>query len=1362
MKTGLEMLRFTTRRNVIRSILFVVSTCLTSHSWAVQSTQSEFFESRIRPVLIEHCYACHNSVDQPEADYSLDWMTGIRAKTDHGQGVVPGDPDASLLLKVIGHEIEGLEMPDGGAKLSPEVIADFHRWIADGAVDPRDKPPSEMELKESISWEATLESRKKWWSFQPIQDPELPAPSDWSDHPVDRFVFQSMQPRQLQPNPPADTRILVRRLSFAILGLPPTPDQTADVESGRLSIELFVDQLLASPQFGEHWARHWMDLVRYADTHGSEGDPAIPNAYQYRDYLIRAFNSDVSYRQLAREHIAGDLLDDPRINPELGVNESAIGPAHWRLCFHGFAPTDALDEKVRFTDDQINVFGKTFLGLTISCARCHDHKFDAISQSDYYSLFGILGSCRPATKDVTTRPRQLEGQKELEEIKQEIRNRLAEAWLSQTSDLADRLLTNDPSVAAIVESAESPTHSLHLWKTVAVETKGQKELQSRWQALQSEWAKQQSQSSSDSDNDFRQWDLANKRDFDKWYGEGGGKFAPTAAGEFTVGIEGEQVVSAIYPAGLFTNILSDRHRGVLGSPSFQIGPGMTAWMYCVGGGQATARYVVQNYPRSGTVYPIKKVKNRRWHWQKFDLDYWQGDDVHLEIVTAKDAPLQTRNSDRSWFGIRDVVVRKTELGPPSSFPLEFRSPLFEAANDDRLPSRRKLADYYARAVGDAIKAWKQGDITDAQALFLNALVRDSVLPNKIPTLPGVQKSVQSYRERELEIPAPFRVPGLWEADASDQALFERGDHRKPKGKVRRRFLEAIDPSPYHTRQSGRLELANDLFRSDNPLTARVIANRIWLKLFGRGLVSTPDNFGRLGAKPTHPELLDYLATRMVKQEWSIKKMIRLIVLSRTWQQSSTATLQAMETDPDNQLLSRFELRRLDAEAIRDTMVSVSSRLSSDMYGPGFAPNSLSKRRAVYVLSKRNNLDKFLATFNSPVPFATTGKRATTNVPAQSLTLLNSSFVIELANDWATQIRTRMPSGTDTQRIRSMFETAIGRTPDRSELEALRQYLTAAQEMQQHATERRDELQRVLSDEKDQLRRTVEPIREKLIRARMTSNTTAQPDSLVAHWDFSKGSRDSVGGLNLTLSPSARFEDGALVLDGEGFALSDPILQSISVRTLEAWVQLNGLNQKGGGVVTIQDLSGHVFDSIVFAEIGKNQWLAGSNNHLRTLTFEGTEEKYAHETPIHLAISFDADGTITGYRNGQPYGKPIRKSGIQNYVKQQTRFALGIRHGNKTARGRMLDGKILEVRVYDEALTSAQIAASFSGQPLVSHADVLAELDPDSRRRVTRLRDSINAREESLLGIDESTPGPHDPLARVAHAIFNLKEFIYIR
>ncbi len=1350
------------RRDLVRLWVFVVLSGCASSCDAIQDFGTEFFESRIRPVLIENCYSCHNSVDQSEAGFALDWRTGIRADSEHGTGVVPGKPGDSLLLKVIEHQVEGLEMPEGGAQLSPEVIADFRKWIADGASDPRDQPPSENELKQSISWESTLESRKKWWSFQPVRNPVVPPVNDWSDHPIDRFVFRAAQLKSLEQSQPAENRVLARRLAFALTGLPPSPGLLAEVESGAKTIEALVDELLASPQFGERWARHWMDLVRYADSHGSEGDPAIPNAFQYRDYLIRAFNADVSYQQLVREHIAGDLMANPRINEPLGINESMIGPAYWRLCFHGFAPTDALDEKVRFTDDQINVFGKAFLGLTISCARCHNHKFDAISQSDYYALFGVIGSCRPAMKDANTRRRQVQHEVELGEIKNGIKSQLAQAWLNHADRIADRLLAPDETMKAMLVSADAPTHSLHVWKTLLAEIEKQNDFKSAWQAQERQWSVQQTSQSDQRNEAVHDWDLASQTDFEAWFGEGSESFAPVVAGEFTLANDGNQIVSAIYPAGVFTNLISDRHRGVLGSPRFHVDEKWTAWMRCVGGGQATARYVVQNYPRNGTVYPINEVKNRNWHWQRFDLDYWQGDDVHLEIATARDAPLQTRDSDRSWFGVRDVVIRKSELGPPSDFPMEFLTPVFAAANAREPTSIQELAERFAVATADAVKAWRDGKLTNPQALFLDALIRDAVLPNTMETLRDVREPVQRYRNTELAVPLPFRVPGVAEADSFDQPLLERGDHHKPLEPVPRRFLEAIDATSYQTGQSGRWELANDLFRADNPLTSRVIVNRIWLYLFGRGLVATPDNFGRLGAKPSHPELLDFLATRMVEQNWSIKDMIRFIVDSKTWQQSSVASPRAREIDPENNLLTHFSLQRLDAESIRDSLVSVSGGLSIEMYGPGFLPDSQSNRRAVYVRSNRNTLDKFLVAFDSPVPFATTGQRNATNVPAQSLALLNSPFVIERSKKWAERMRNEMPAASGGERINAMFETAVGRKPDHHELAALADYLNFSEEVQRNRMDQQNEMQRSLISAKNELATILDPVRTRMIEARTKSGTAEQDFPLpLARWDFSQGLTDTMAGLKLTLKSSARIENNALILDGDGFAISDPLAKPMAAKTLEAWVQLDGLKQKGGGIVTLQDLAGNVFDSIVFGELETRHWLSGSNFHLRTLPFGGAAEKSAKNEPVHVAITYAADGTITGYRNGEPYGKAIRKSDLQTFPQQQSQIVLGIRHGIKTTPGRMLIGKIHEVRVYDRALSREQIAASFSGQPVISDANVLAELSPDQRDSVFRLRDLV-ANGEQELHPSGSSSGPHDPLARVAHAIFNLKEFIYIR
>ncbi|MEM7561243.1 MAG: DUF1549 domain-containing protein, partial [Planctomycetota bacterium] len=429
--------------------------------------QLEFFEARIRPVLVEHCYECHNSSETAEAEVRLDFREGLRESlTQDGDKYSTRE---STLLQVIRHEIQGSEMPEGGPKLDDDVVADFEKWLEMGAPDPRTDPPSAKELGALTSWETQLANRKQWWSFQPIQRPALPEVKepDWQA-PVDRFVLSAMQKTSLTPSQPADPATLIRRVYFALVGLPPPADKVQSFvqNPSAKAYEAVVSELLESKHFGERWARHWMDWVRYAESHGSEGDPRLVGAELYRDYLIRALNQDVPYDQLLKEHVAGDLLPNPRVNSELQINESLIGTAHWRMVFHGFAPTDALDEKVRFTDDAINTFSKAFLGLTVSCARCHNHKFDAISQADYYAMFGILASTRPGRAAIDVPEKQNRHKEELAELKTEIRSALAKGWQQRLHATEERISANDRKLVSALTGIEwkSETSTADYWR----------------------------------------------------------------------------------------------------------------------------------------------------------------------------------------------------------------------------------------------------------------------------------------------------------------------------------------------------------------------------------------------------------------------------------------------------------------------------------------------------------------------------------------------------------------------------------------------------------------------------------------------------------------------------------------------------------------------------------------------------------------------------------------------------------------------------------------------------------------------------------------------------------------------------------
>jgi len=420
---------------------------------AITTEQTEFFEVEIRPLLADNCFQCHSSrIETPFGGLRLDSREGLLTGGDSGPAIVPGDPfNSSLVQRIQGRPVL---MPPTGA-LDPPAVASLIEWVEMGA-------PWPERLVESVngtpdpSEPFDLEKRRRaHWAWQPVEFSEPPAVRNdaWPREAVDRFIFAALEEAGLEPASPADRHTLIRRLSFDLLGLPPTLAEVAQFVSDTAPTAYadVVDRYLASPRFGERWARHWMDLFRYSESHGSEGDPDIPFAWRYRDYLIRAFNSDVPYDQLIREHLAGDLLPTPRLNLEDRLNESIIGTAHFRLVEHGYQPVDPWEDRVKWADNQVDVVSKAFLGLTVSCARCHDHKFDAISQKDYYSTFGTLYGARPTQRAIDD-PALLDTNRQaLATLKVEIRNRLADAWLESADTVPARLLERLESTEAVDE-----------------------------------------------------------------------------------------------------------------------------------------------------------------------------------------------------------------------------------------------------------------------------------------------------------------------------------------------------------------------------------------------------------------------------------------------------------------------------------------------------------------------------------------------------------------------------------------------------------------------------------------------------------------------------------------------------------------------------------------------------------------------------------------------------------------------------------------------------------------------------------------------------------------------------------------------
>lgn len=1206
-------------------LLTVFFLAVRSIALADDGMDAAFFEKRIRPVLIKHCYECHSAASsEPKGGLRLDSRDLSRQGGESGPAIVPGNTKKSLLLDAIRHE--SFEMPPD-KKLPDKVIADFVKWIEIGAPDPRDRPLSATEVGE-LSWKVILSERRHWWSLQPVIAAEPPETE--ADHPLDAFISAKHQAAGIKAGKPANARVLVRRLSLTLTGLPPTPATVERFVSNYekdpdAAYEALVHRFLDSNHFGEHWARHWMDVVRFAETHGYEWNHEIRDAWRYRDYLIRAFNDDVPYVQLVREHIAGDLMERPRINKKRGINESLIGTAFWRFGELGHDNCVAFPE-IRFDalDNQVDTFSKAFQGLTVSCARCHDHKLDAISTKDYYALVGMLENCSQVVHTLDSPARIADAADEIRNVKGELRQLLGEKWLAAVEPMKETIvevLVGEADLLSKAENSrepgrESPGYVLsqfvkasdsqsggrfvlakwiwdkpnafqnepnsapiyfrfefnlektpekaelfataddrvtsHLngkqlgvnqsWKTPArydVQlTKGRnvvafeaangvgpagfiaslvidgkelgsssqwkvtRKLEDSWTTLDfddSQWAaasemgrstiapwriSKESKGSLAGDipsgwkrlaDEYRAehgrrekafaanrevWaDFRSKRKFD-WSISGLGLAGgPNPAGEFTLAEEGDQIVTAILPAGFHTNVMSNRLNGSIRSPWLPKEKKFVS-VQIVGDRRSMVRTVVDScslneFAGGGLTY----LNGGQTSWRTFPTSDPPGLRSFVELTTRSDNPRWPDRPDRagsadpkvvydyrSSFGITQAVLHDTPGGPAPD--LAHMLALFEDASPDN-PSG--IAAAYQAVAHDVITAWKENRATDCDVRWLNWFLQSGLLPNT----PGrdqkqLQELINRYRAVTLSIPEPRVIAGL--ADQGSNRGFPvltGGDPKKPGAVVPTRYIEVLSGSTaFETTGSGRLQLAEQIASPENPLTSRVMVNRVWHHLFGRGIVATTDDFGRMGEKPTHPELLDFLANQFVEEGWSVKKLIRHIVLSETFRRSSTPGREAEKVDPDNRLLHHYPARRLDAESIRDTILAVSGRLNPEMFGPGLHPHRAKEvdyrklfigpldgdgRRSVYIKVTRMEGPQFLELFDFPNRMVTRGKRDRTNVPAQALAMLNDPFVIDQARFWAEQLVKSKHDSIET-RVRVMVHRAVGRPPVAAELQ----------------------------------------------------------------------------------------------------------------------------------------------------------------------------------------------------------------------------------------------------------------------------------------------------------------------------------------
>ena len=825
------ILRSTALFSASASLLAVVAvvTAADKPTEKISPDQLAFFEKKIRPVLVAKCYKCHSAESEKvKGGLLLDTREGIRTGGATGHAVEPGDLKGSLLIAAIRGEKKDLLMPPK-EKLPPEVIADFEKWVLMGAPDPRDG-------KAKLAKKPDLADGKNFWAFQPVKPVAAPKVKDtkWPTTELDRFVLAKLEEHKLKPVADADAHTLIRRLYFDLIGLPPAPEQVAafvkDCGSPaphsafripHSALEKVVDQLLASPQFGERWGRHWLDLARYAESTGKERNYAFTEAWRYRDYVIAAFNTDKPYDRFLREQVAGDLLpakDATQRNEMLiATGFLAIGPK-------------GLNEKNRDqfvmdnVDEQIDVTTRAALGLTVSCARCHDHKFDPITQRDYYAVAGIF-------KSTETHFGVGGGEKG--------KNRQPSTHVPLVKSF-----TPPPPLAQSAAPVQVASAS-------------------------------------------------------------GGKFTPEM--------------------------------------------------------EASLKKFVEGNPRLATRF--------------------QGMS-EAEKVAA-------------FERLRGNPKAAVKVGKP-------------AKNASKYPATPAAP----KALGEPSGEWAMA------------------------VLDGKPADCPIYIRGELEEKGPI----------------------VPRGFVT--VLGATGPANIAPGQSGRLELANWLTSPENPLTARVMANRVWQHLFGEGIVSTPDNFGATGERPTHPELLDYLAARLVANGWSVKKLVREVVLSRTYQLSSASDAKNFAADPDNNFFWRSNQRRLDAESIRDGILAVSGRL--DLKAPVGSPlSSLSDtdlgrgarpalkgdahHRSVYLPIVRDMLPEALDLFDFAEPSLVVAAREVTTVPSQALYMLNSPFIRENAAAFAK--RFQGTSADPKERIKAAYLTALSRQPTAAEVTRAEGYLKT------HAAER---------------------------------------------------------------------------------------------------------------------------------------------------------------------------------------------------------------------------------------------------------------------------------------------------------------------
>ena len=933
-----------------RWVLAVITAGLaaTASAQELRPEDSEFFESKIRPTLIEHCHSCHSGDAKPKAKGGLylDSKAGMLKGGSSGPVVVAGDPGKSTFIKRIRLPDSNDEaMPPGGKpRMTPEQISDLEQWVRMGAPDPRVGKAAGM-----LKTDDDLEKVKKHWAFQPVKKPEIPVPQrpvkTWIKNPIDAFIFAKMEEKKVFPSLPADKWTLIRRAYFDLTGLPPTPEEAAAfmVDESPDAFAKVVDRLLASPHYGERWGRYWLDVARYADTTGANnrrgGNGRYLWAYTYRDYVIHAMNEDKPYDRFLIEQIAADRLP--------GDNQKAL-PA---LGFLSLGRRDRNQDEI--IDDRIDVLTRGTQGLSVYCARCHDHKFDPIPTKDYYAMYGVFNSTtepeeRPvietdytAGSSAATNPDYLDFKKTVDGIEAE-----RKMFRTKTEfDYQTKARTN--SVRYLGQ-----WHAQKTGVSKPIRDRADREMFERTTKLEFEvlqgWNKY----------------FAAKKPDDAVFGH----FLAYSAISTNANFAAE--------AKLVTAKLAVPQKK-------PINPHVLAQFKTTS--PTTMSDVILRYK---TLFDTAE-----YHWSRAILAYYGAN------PGGKDAsikpPTDLLDAEKR-FG---YVVK----GLPMADFEPLRAVLYGPASPSWF-SYAQLARLDNNRIGD-----REGRDFDEK------------IDNLIVTHPGSPPRAMSMVDN---------------ANPANARVFIKGSRQNLGPEAPRQFLEILsgpNRQPFKD-GSGRLELAKAIASKDNPLTARVMVNRIWMNHFGSGIVRNMSDFGVRSEDPTHPELLDYLAATFMENGWSIKKMHKLIMLSNTYQQSSEDNPRYGSLDPSNSYFYKANRRRLDFEAFRDSLIFVSGKLDLTMGGQ---PVEITRapfppRRSVYAFIDRRNLPEMFRTFDMANPESTVAQRFTSTVPQQALFMLNSPMIASLARGLVEKKEFK-DFRSDHQRIASLYASVYQRSPEPIEM-----------------------------------------------------------------------------------------------------------------------------------------------------------------------------------------------------------------------------------------------------------------------------------------------------------------------------------------